>query len=159
MPRRLLGSQALQQTEHDRLAVPLRQLAHLFVDHCSDLITITAFKRPRRHLSRTQLMLPAPGRGRPGAGRGAIGDLMKPGPQRVPYPKRAGPAQQNQERGLKGIVSVVSVAEHGAADTEHHRPVALDQYPERQLPGLIPLGREPLEQLRIRQSADHSHAE
>src|SRR5437868_10272984 len=28
-----LGSQALQQAEHDRLAIPLRQAAHLLVDH------------------------------------------------------------------------------------------------------------------------------
>ena len=84
---------------------------------------------------------------------------MEPGPQRVPHPKRTGPAHQDQERGLKGVVGISRVAEHGAADAEHHRPVALDQGPKRQVRGFIPVGREPLEQLRIRHSADHPDAE
>jgi hypothetical protein len=53
----------------------------------------------------------------------------------------------------------VVVAEYPPADAEHHRPMALDQGPERQLRGLIPAGRELLEQLGVRQFPDLSHAE
>lgn len=63
--RHLLRRQALQETEHNRLAVPLRQLAEFRVDHRCELITITAGTRPCRHFSGTQLVSPAPDRGRP----------------------------------------------------------------------------------------------
>ena len=54
---------------------------------------------------------------------------------------------------------IVGVAEHRTADAEHHRPMALEQGSKRQLRALIPVGRESLEQLRVRQPPDHSDAE
>jgi len=80
MPRRLLWSQALQQTEHDRISIPLWQLANLPVDHLREVITISVARRPVQKFSRPSLTVSAPRRGQPSGGCGAIRDPLKPGP-------------------------------------------------------------------------------
>ena len=64
---------------------------------------------------------------RPGRGRGEMGHPMEPGPQRVADPERAGPADQDQESRLEGVVGIVGCRGARAAGAEHHRPVTLDQ--------------------------------
>ena len=93
------------------------------------------------------------GGGGPGAGRGPIRDLVQPGADRVPHPQPARPLHQDQERGLEGVLRVVRVRQHAAADPHHHRAVPLDQDGEGQLGGLAPVGREPLQELAVGQLA------
>ena len=49
---------------------------------------------------------------RPGRGRDTTGHLMEPRAQRVPHPEPAGLPDQDQERGLEGVLGGVVVAEH-----------------------------------------------
>ncbi len=84
---------------------------------------------------------------------------MEPRPERLAHPQAPGLLDQDQERGLEGVVSVMGVAKHGPADAEHHRPMTMDQRRERQLRGLILTRREPLEQLRVSQADDRPHVE
>jgi hypothetical protein len=72
---------------------------------------------------------------------------------------RSGPARQDQEGRLKGILGVVWVAEDRAADAEHHRTVSLQQSLERQFAGLTVCGHEPLEELLVGDVADHAFME
>jgi hypothetical protein len=48
LPGRLLGSQTLQQAEYDRLAVSLRQAAHLIVDYPLKVVVIIGVSGKRR---------------------------------------------------------------------------------------------------------------
>ena len=100
------------------------------------------------------LVPPSPGYSRPRAGRRAVRDLMEPGTQRIAHPQAPGLLDQDQERGLEGVVSVMGVAKDCPADPEYHRAVAMDQRLERQLGRLVPTRGEPLEQLRVSQTND-----
>ena len=51
----------------------------------------------------------------------------------TPDPEPAALADQDEERGLERVLGVVRVAQHAAADPQHHRPVPLDQGRERRL--------------------------
>ena len=84
---------------------------------------------------------------------------MEPGAERVPHPEAAGLLDQDQERGLEGILRVVRVGEHAPADAQDHRPVPLDQDREGQLGRLAAVGREPLQELAVGQLADRPHVE
>ena len=84
---------------------------------------------------------------------------MEPGAQRIPHPERPGLADQDQERGLEGILGVVRIIQHAPADAQHHRPMPLHQDREGQLGGLAPVGREPLQELSVRQVPDRPHVE
>jgi hypothetical protein len=68
---------------------------------------------------------------------------------------RAGLANEEQERGLEGILGVVRVAEHVLADTEHHRAMALDQGGEGGRRFIARAG-EVLHQLPIGQAGERS---
>ncbi len=50
---------------------------------------------------------------------------MEPTGHGIGLAQRAGLAGQDQERGLEGVLGVVSVMEDLAADAQHHRPVPL----------------------------------
>jgi hypothetical protein len=52
---------------------------------------------------------------------------------------------------LKGILSLVRVAQHAAADPQDHWPMSLYKGRERQFGSLAAAGRVPLEKLTIRQ--------
>ena len=84
---------------------------------------------------------------------------MEPGTQRIPHPERPGLLDQDQERGLEGILCIVRVDQHAPADAQDHRPVPLDQDREGQLGRLAPVGREPLQELAVGQVPDRPHVE
>ena len=100
---------------------------------------------------------------RPPSGRfdlGLYGDpachSVKPTGQGIGLPHRAGFTGQHQERGLEGVVGVLRVAEDLPADAEDHRPVALHQRREGRLVGSVPQRQEPLNELPVREVADHT---
>ena len=69
---------------------------------------------------------PPPG-GRASALQGRlVGDPVQPVPQPLPRDDGGRLAGQDEEGGLEGVLGVV-VAEHAAADAQHHRPVPADQ--------------------------------
>ncbi len=70
--------------------------------------------------------MPFPSRFGAGLDGDPVGDLMQPAAEPVAAPDRPRLADQNQERGLKGVLGIVRIAEHSAAGTQHHRPVPLD---------------------------------
>ena len=153
VPRRLLVAAALDVAEHDRHPVAVREPVDLRVDQAGELFADSISSRVSvRHRDRPPFGRPPPTGRDPGADRGAAGDPMEPGTQRVAHPERAGPPHQDQERGLEGVLGVVVVAEDRAADPPDHRAVPIDQGREGQLRRLAAAGREPLQQLPVRQS-------
>ena len=84
---------------------------------------------------------------------------MEPGTQRIPDPEATSLLDQDQEGGLESVQRVVRVGESSATDAQDHRPMPLDQGCESQFPGLTLAGREPLEQLPVRQVPDDPHVE
>ena len=75
-----------------------------------------------------------------------IRDPVQPGAQRVLAPDGGRLAGEHQKCGLPGVLGVVGMAEHPAADAQHHRPVALDQGGER---GLVPARDEAVQQVAV----------
>jgi hypothetical protein len=113
----------------------------------------------RSDLGSAPLGLTPPRCGRPGSGGDAVGDPMEPGTQRVPNPERAGLLDQDEESGLEGILNIIRIAECAAADAQDHRPVPLYKGCEGQLGRFASLGREPFEELTVRQLADGPQVE
>ena len=54
----------------------------------------------------------------------AEGDLEQPAGHRLRVADRAGLPGQHQEGGLEGVLGVLVVVQHAAADAQHHRAVA-----------------------------------
>jgi hypothetical protein len=75
-----------------------------------------------------------------------IRDAVQPGAQRVLPPDGGRLAGEHQKCGLPGLLGVVGMAEHPAADPQYHRPVALDQGDER---GLVPARDEAVQQVVV----------
>ena len=108
---------------------------------------------PRRLRPGRAPFVPSPTRGRgTGTRSRAIGHLMQPGAQRIPHPEGASLADQDQERRLECVLGVVRVGQDAPADALHHRPVPLDQDREGELGGVIPIGREPFQELAVGQT-------
>ena len=84
---------------------------------------------------------------------------MEPRPQRVADTERTASVREDEERGLKGVLGIVLVAEYGPADPQDHRAVPLDQDGERQLARLVAARREAIEELPVVQSAAGPDAE
>ncbi len=82
----------------------------------------------------------------------AAGDPEEPAAHRLPLPDRACLAHQDQERGLKGVVGVVRVAQYLTAYAQDHRTMAVNQGGERGLGRrrVIP-GQKPVQELAIGQ--------
>ncbi|HTU92817.1 MAG TPA: hypothetical protein VMF69_22235 [Gemmataceae bacterium] len=57
----------------------------------------------------------------------AIGDGVEPTAYRIAFADRAGFARQHQKCRLENVLGVVMIAEDGAAQSQHHRRMALDQ--------------------------------
>ena len=64
---------------------------------------------------------------------------MKPSADPIAIADRGGAADQDQERGLEGVLDVSLVAKHAATDAQDHRPMPRDQSGERRLvaPGYV----------------------
>ncbi len=87
---RLLRAEALQQAQHDRLSIPLRQAAQLFVENFSKVIQNRLVRRLGRFSVCQSLVPPSPHHSRPRAARRAVRDLMEPGTQRIAHPQAPG---------------------------------------------------------------------
>jgi hypothetical protein len=100
---------------------------------------------------RPALVPPPPGVGGAGVGRDAPGHAVQPRPQRAAQGQRPGPAGQDQEGGLEGVLGVVRLAQGRPAGAQHERAVAAHQGGERRLGRRPRAGREAAQQLGVRQ--------
>src|SRR5262249_10173155 len=75
-------------------------------------------------------------------------DPVKPACQRLPLADRTSFTDEDEEAGLKGVLRVGLVAQHPAANLQHHWPMTVQQSLEG---SLVLLVLEPLEQLMVRQ--------
>ena len=69
--------------------------------------------------------------------------------------------RQHQERRLKGVLDLVPIVEHGAADAQHHRAVPSQERGEGQLGGLVvlaPARAETIQQLTVAQGRPASRS-
>ena len=76
-------------------------------------------------------------------------DGVQPVRDRPVAVERPGLVDENEERGLEGVLGGVRVAQHAAADAEHEPPVPADEYLERRLVAVLD---EPGEQLAVRRA-------
>ncbi len=159
VPRRLLVAAALHIAEDDRHPEAVGEPVDLRMNQGGELLAadLVPVRIPHRH--RTPLRRPPAAGVDPGADRGAAGDPMEPGPQRVAHPERAGLPHQDQERRLEGVLGIVVVADDRAADPPDHRAVPLDQGRESRLRRIAAAGGEPLQQLSVRQSGRRPRVE
>jgi hypothetical protein len=65
--------------------------------------------------------------------RGALGHGMEPAGQGAGAAQAGGPADQEQERGLEGVLGGVGIAQDVAADAKHQATMAPEQFRERRL--------------------------
>ncbi len=84
---------------------------------------------------------------------------MQPGAERISHPERAGLLDEYEEGRLEGVVCVVDIRKPGAADAHHHRTVTLHERREGQFGSLAVPGREPLQQLPVREFAKRPQVE
>jgi hypothetical protein len=54
-------------------------------------------------------------------------DGVEPGGERIGNPEGAGSRCEDEKGGLEGVVSIVLVPKHGAADAKHERAMAFDE--------------------------------
>src|SRR5262249_13251672 len=86
----------------------------------------------------------------PSLERDALSDGVQPARERLTSVERAGPAGQDQKRGLEGFFGVMEVAEHAPADGKYHGPIALDENGGRRLVFAV---HKPGQQLTVRHTA------
>jgi hypothetical protein len=77
--------------------------------------------------------------------------------QRLRLSDRARLARQDQERDLERVVRGVCVAQQLPANSEHHRPVPVDERSKRQLGRLAPASAEQLQEPSVRQRFEFPH--
>ncbi len=87
------------------------------------------------------------------------GDPIQPVRQQVGISDRPGPAGQDQEDGLEGVLGMVAVAQDLAADVQDHRPVTRHQGGEGGFAAGIAPVVEPLEELAVGQTDDGTAVE
>ena len=68
-------------------------------------------------------------------------------------PIRPAPAEEDDERGLEGVLGVLVVAEGPAAHAEDHRPVPADQLAEG---GLVAAGADGRQEVGVRRLPGHA---
>ncbi len=150
--------QPFQIAQHHSLAVLLRQAADLFMEHpvriierAGDPVSLAVFGL-RRHLGVPPLVTLPSRLSRPRAGGHAQRHAVEPRTDRAVSADRLSAARQDQERRLKGILGPVRIAQHRAAGTQNHRPMALDQSREGDFGGIIfcaaPAGK-PLQEFAV----------
>src|SRR5262245_59405991 len=93
------------------------------------------------------VLLPSGGL-RPRLEGGTVGDAVEPASERCRLPNRTGVVGEDEAGGLEGVLGVGLVAEHAAADLQHHWPMTAHQGMED---SLLLLGSESLEQFLVRQ--------
>ncbi len=132
--------------ENDRDPVALGKAVDLLVEHALDIgaDSFVALVASCGELCHMSLMSAPPGCGRAGAGRRAKGHLMEPRTEGIVNPEVAGLLDQDEERGLEGVLRVVGVDKLGTANAQNHRAVALDDRLECQFGHFAGAGRKPL---------------
>ena len=155
--RRGLVRHRLEVAEDDRHPVPLGEPGDLLGEDC----------RPRTGIDRGIISTPGPGLREPllvpaatglvglRPGRDAMRDAVQPARERVPDPEGSRLPGQHEEGGLEGVLGVMLVAEHAAADAQTIDPCRSTR--ARRPPGavLVP-GGEPLQELGIRQPGERA---
>ena len=91
--------------------------------------------------------------------RGPAGDAVQPRTERFAHPERSALANQDEKRGLEGVVSVMLVSQDAAAGTQHHGPVAFDDGLEGDPRRTSLICDEPFQKLAIGQTGDRSVVE
>jgi hypothetical protein len=86
--------------------------------------------------------------------RGAQRHSVEPWPQQLGLVERAGSPRQDEERGLKGVLGGVPVAEDLLAYAQYHRSMPADQGLESDLGQVVATGRESRQQLTVTHSCD-----
>jgi hypothetical protein len=81
------------------------------------------------------------------------GDTMKPARDGIGLADRLGPAGEDEERGLKGVLGVVRIAKDLLADAQHHWSVPFHQRREGRLISTVPRRQETLDELAVGQVA------
>ena len=79
---------------------------------------------------------------------------MKPARQGFTFTDCRGAANQDEERGLKGVVGIVGVGQDATANPKDHRAMTFDQGRESKFRGLAVAGQEAVDKLRIREAGD-----
>jgi hypothetical protein len=87
------------------------------------------------------------------------GHAMEPRAERIAPANGIGSLHEDQERGLKGVLGVVSIPHQCATHTEHHRTVAFDQDTKGLMAERVAAGREAFEQLAISQATESTRAQ
>jgi hypothetical protein len=101
------------------------------------------------HVGHLLLAGPPSRRGGPRFQGGAVGDAVQPVADPLALPDAGGLAGEDKKRGLKGVLSVVRVARHAAANAQHHRPMPAEQRLERRL---VAPGDKAFQQLPVGQT-------
>lgn len=157
----LLMRLASEVAKNEGKAIRLGQAVQLDVDEGGDFGVglRRSFRLARCKLGGVLFVLLSSDGGSSARGRDAVGDLGEPGAERVAHPECPSAADENEKRGLEGVVSVVFVAEHEPADTHDHGAVAIDKGAEGEFGGVAVSGGKPFEQLGIGQLGDRSAAD
>jgi hypothetical protein len=147
---------ALEVAEHDRPAIRLRQAGDLVVEDRPNV----APQHVRRAVGRRDVgQRGAVNRRAPRPSAGPAGDpirhLVEPARDGLPFADGTGPARQDEERGLKGVLGILFLTQDAAAEVEHHRAVPPHQQLERRL--VAPTGKA-VKQIRIRNLARSEQA-
>ena len=79
--------------------------------------------------------------------------------EQLRLPDRPGPARQDEENRLERVIRGMFVAQPVPADAQHHRPMPRHQGREGRLGPAVPMRREPLEQLTVRQPGRRTRLE
>ena len=156
----LLVRLPLQVAEDDGLAIFLGESADLLMQHGPELVPCGVVVVTRGQ-HRRALPFPSVTPGRVGlrSYRRAVGHLVEPVPQHLAIADRPGLADEQEERGLEGVLRVLRLVEHVPADAEDHRPMPPDEHLEGGLRLRGQSVQEPRQQLAIAHPLDVLHQE
>ena len=152
----LLVGLPLQVAEDDGLPIFLGESADLLVQHGPELVPgdVVVVTRGQH---RRALPFPSVTPGRVGlrSNRRAVGHLVEPVAQHLAIADRPGLADEQEERGLEGVLGVLRLVEHVPADAQDHRPMPPDERLEGGLRLRGPTVQEPRQQLAIASPPRH----
>jgi hypothetical protein len=129
---------ALEITKDDRRAVLFRKAIDLFIQDGSKFVRGGYLGRTfgwlRLQRADVVLLPVLPFRGQLlGFQSDPKGYLAQPAGDGFPFADRASFSDQGEERRLEGVLGVLFMAQHAAADVQNHRPVTPNQDLERRL--------------------------
>jgi hypothetical protein len=108
---------ALQVAQHDRHPVLLGQPPQLPVEQRSQVEPdVSLQRRGLGHVSHLPFPGAPAGGNRPGLQGGAAGDAVQPVADQLAGHDRGRPAGEDEEGGLEGVLGVLLVGQHAAAD-------------------------------------------